>query len=46
MGIIAKGAKCNIEDCDKDGLRSLNTKRVEKAVSYTHLRAHEIACFI
>ena len=31
MGIIAKGAKCNIEDCDKDGLRSLNTKRVEKA---------------
>ncbi len=31
MGIIAKGAKCNIEDCEKDGLRSLNTKRVEGA---------------
>ncbi len=31
MGIIAKGAKCNIEDCDKTGIRSLNTKKVEEA---------------
>ena len=31
MGIIAKGAKCNIEGCDKTGIRSLNTKRVEGA---------------
>ncbi len=31
MGIIAKGAKCNVEGCDKDGVRSLNAGRVEAA---------------
>ena len=29
MGIIAKGAKCNVSDCDNDGFRSLNTKKIE-----------------
>lgn len=29
MGIIAKGAKCNVIGCDKDGLRSLSTSKVE-----------------
>jgi len=31
MGVIAKGAKCNVEGCDKDGVRSLNAGRVEAA---------------
>jgi len=31
MGIIAKGAKCNVSDCNNDGFRSLNTKKVEEA---------------
>lgn len=31
MGIISKGAKCNVEECDKDGARSLNTTKVENA---------------
>ena len=31
MGIIAKGAKCNVSGCDNDGLRSLNTKKIEGA---------------
>ena len=31
MGIIAKGAKCNVADCNNDGIRSLNTKRIEEA---------------
>ena len=29
MGIIAKGAKCNVIGCDKDGIRSLTTAKVE-----------------
>ncbi len=29
MGIIAKGAKCNITGCDNDGTRSLTTSKVE-----------------
>jgi len=29
MGIIAKGAKCNVTGCDKDGVRSLTTSKVE-----------------
>ena len=29
MGIIAKGAKCNVAGCDNDGFRSLNTKKIE-----------------
>jgi len=31
MGIIAKGAKCNVSGCDNDGFRSLNTKKIEEA---------------
>ena len=31
MGVIAKGAKCNVDGCTNDGARSLNTKRVESA---------------
>jgi len=31
MGIIAKGAKCNIDGCDDEGARSLNTAKVENA---------------
>jgi len=31
MGVIAKGAKCNVDGCTNDGARSLNTARVETA---------------
>ncbi len=31
MGVIAKGAKCNVDGCTNDGVRSLNTKKVENA---------------
>jgi len=31
MGIVAKGAKCNVDGCTNDGARSLNTTRVENA---------------
>ncbi len=31
MGIIAKGAKCNVDGCTNDGVRSLNTTKVENA---------------
>ena len=31
MGIVSKGAKCNVEGCDNDGARSLNTTKVENA---------------
>jgi len=31
MGIISKGAKCNVDGCDQDGVRSLNTAKVERA---------------
>lgn len=29
MGIVSKGAKCDVDGCDKDGIRSLNSSRVE-----------------
>ena len=29
MGIIAKGAKCSVSGCDNDGIRSINTAKVE-----------------
>ena len=29
MGVVSKGAKCNVEGCDQDGARSLNTTKVE-----------------
>lgn len=31
MGVISKGAKCNITGCGEDGVRSLNSKKVEEA---------------
>ena len=31
MGLVSKGAKCNVEGCDQDGTRSLNTVKVERA---------------
>ena len=31
MGIVSKGAKCNVDGCDNDGSRSLNTAKVENA---------------
>ena len=31
MGVVAKGAKCNVEGCDNDGARSINTTKVENA---------------
>jgi hypothetical protein len=31
MGIVSKGAKCNVTGCEKDGARSLNTTKVENA---------------
>tara|TARA_B100000953_G_C17866924_1_gene373512 strand:- start:275 stop:487 length:213 start_codon:yes stop_codon:yes gene_type:complete len=31
MGIIAKGAKCSVSGCDNDGIRSINTAKVENA---------------
>ena len=29
MGVVNKGAKCNVDGCDGDGVRSLNTKKIE-----------------
>ena len=31
MGLVSKGAKCNIAGCTNDGARSLNSKKVEDA---------------
>ncbi len=31
MGIVSKGAKCNVEGCENEGARSLNTTKVENA---------------
>ena len=31
MGVIAKGAKCNVSGCDNNGARSLNATKVENA---------------
>ncbi|HUT05371.1 MAG TPA: hypothetical protein VMW74_01600 [Nitrosopumilaceae archaeon] len=31
MGVVSKGAKCNVEGCDNDGARSINTAKVENA---------------
>jgi len=31
MGIVAKGAVCNVSGCENRGIRSLNTKKVEDA---------------
>ena len=31
MGIVSKGSICNVDDCENDAVRSLNTKKVEDA---------------
>jgi hypothetical protein len=31
MGIVSKGAKCNVDGCSNDGARSLNSSKVENA---------------
>ena len=31
MGVVSKGAKCNVDGCENDGVRSLNTTKVENA---------------
>jgi hypothetical protein len=31
MGLVSKGAKCNVDGCSNDGTRSLNTTKVENA---------------
>ena len=31
MGIVAKGASCNIDGCDNKGARSITTSKVEEA---------------
>ena len=31
MGVVSKGAKCNVDGCDNDGLRSINNTKVENA---------------
>ena len=31
MGVIAKGAKCNVGGCGDDGVRSINSSKVENA---------------
>jgi hypothetical protein len=31
MGLVSKGAKCNVDGCDENGARSLNTAKVERA---------------
>ena len=31
VGIVSKGAKCNVEGCDQNGARSINTTKVENA---------------
>lgn len=31
MGLVAKGAKCNVDGCDNGGARSLSVIRVESA---------------
>ncbi len=31
MGVVSKGARCNVDGCDDEGSRSINTKRVEEA---------------
>ena len=31
MGLVSKGSPCNVDDCENDAVRSLNTKKVEDA---------------
>lgn len=31
MGVIARGAKCDVSGCNNDGVRSLNARKVDDA---------------
>ena len=31
MGIVSKGSSCNVDGCEADAVRSLNTKKIEDA---------------
>ena len=31
MGLVSKGSQCNVDGCENDAVRSLNTKKVEDA---------------
>lgn len=31
MGVVSKGAQCNVDGCTNDGARSLNSAKVEQA---------------
>lgn len=31
MGLVSKGAKCDVDGCNNDGARSLNSSKVENA---------------
>ncbi|WOV92715.1 MAG: hypothetical protein R1F52_06285 [Candidatus Nitrosoabyssus spongiisocia] len=31
MGVIGKGMKCSVVECEEDAVKSLNTKRVEES---------------
>ena len=31
MGVVSRGAKCNVDGCGEDGARSINTTKVENA---------------
>ncbi|MEO9309001.1 MAG: hypothetical protein ABI337_01745 [Nitrososphaera sp.] len=31
MGLVSKGAKCDVDGCNNDGVRSLNSSKVENA---------------
>ena len=31
MGIVSKGSSCNVDGCENDAVRSLNTKKIEDA---------------
>ena len=42
MGLVSKGAKCDVDGCNDDGVRSLNGKKVEDAglrVAYSGKKA-------
>ena len=45
MGVIAKGAKCNVSECNNDGIRSINTAKVEKAgLRVSHNNKKSVLC--
>jgi len=47
MGIVSKGAKCNVDGCDEDGTRSLNTVKVERAgLRVTSIGKKSVLCKI